>query len=429
MKIKRFLAKNMREAIRLVREEQGPDAVILSNRRIGNEIEVVAAVDYDAALMQQALRHERAQVEPVPAQVEQAAKPAPARIAAKPAERSPTPAIITPTPTRSAVNATPTAAATTPVLLKNKDIDALRVEMGGMRRLLETQLSGLIWNDLKQRQPESVAALGLLTDLGLEMKLAREIAGDIPADGGVDRARFLPLGLLSRRIPILGEDAVLAGGVIALIGPTGVGKTTTLAKLAARYAEHHGTRDIAVITTDHYRIGAQEQLFTYGRLLGVPVYTASNAAELSQALARLSDRKLVLIDTAGMSPRDRNLATQFSTLQSVSTRIRTYLVLAANAQAGDLDEVIRKFGRVPLAGAVLTKLDECTRIGGALSVLIRYKLKLAYTTDGQRVPEDLQIARADRLVLRAMQLARQVPAQVEDTTLAMNFGGVANAQA
>ncbi|TXG98052.1 MAG: flagellar biosynthesis protein FlhF [Nevskiaceae bacterium] len=416
MKIKRFLAKNMREAIRLVREEQGPDAVILSNRRVGKEIEVVAAVDYDAALMQQALRHERAQA---------ATPPAPPPPVEVPVMVAPQAAMPVPPPATPARTTPPSA----PVIVKTPDLEHLRAEMGGMRRLIEQQLSGLIWNDMKQRSPESVAALSLLTDLGIDMALARSIAGDLPPPGGTERARFLPLGLLSRRIPVHGGDPVLNGGVIALIGPTGVGKTTTLAKLAARYAEHHGTRDIAVITTDHYRIGAQEQLFTYGRLLGVPVYTASNATELSQALSRLSDRKLVLIDTAGMSPRDRNLAAQFATLQGVSTRIQTYLVMAANCQAGDLDEVVRKFGRVPLAGAVLTKIDEASRIGGALSVLIRHKLKLAYTTDGQRVPEDLQLARAERVVLRAMQLARQSPAQIEDMTLAMNFGGGAHAQA
>lgn len=419
MKIKRFLAKNMREAIRLVREEQGPDAVILSNRRVGKEIEVVAAVDYDAALMQQALRHERAQVAATPPPV---APPAEAPVMVAPKAAMPVP------PPAAPAQSTPPPPAA-PVIVKTPDLEHLRAEMGGMRRLIEQQLSGLIWNDMKQRSPESVAALSLLTDLGIDMALARSIAGDLPPPGGTERARFLPLGLLSRRIPVYGGDPVLHGGVIALIGPTGVGKTTTLAKLAARYAEHHGTRDIAVITTDHYRIGAQEQLFTYGRLLGVPVYTAANATELSQALARLSDRKLVLIDTAGMSPRDRNLAAQFATLQGVSTRIQTYLVMAANSQAGDLDEVVRKFGRVPLSGAVLTKIDEASRIGGALSVLIRHKLKLAYTTDGQRVPEDLQLARAERVVLRAMQLARQSPAQIEDMTLAMNFGGGAHAQA
>lgn len=425
MKIKRFLAKNMRDAIRQVREEQGPDAVILSNHRVNGGIEVVAAVDYDAALMQQALRHERGQIER-----SQAAEIAPAAPAPRPATDS-VPASATPRlPPRAAVPAQAPAAPTVaaaPVArppARDAEISRLREEMGGMRRLLEQQLSGFIWNDMKQRQPERVAALNMLSDLGLAPELARQLAGELPEGSGADRARFLPLGLLARRIPAAKADPVLSGGVIALIGPTGVGKTTTLAKLAARFAEHQGTRDIALVTTDHYRIGAQEQLFTYGRLLGIPVYSAGNAAELSQTLARLSDRKLVLVDTAGMSPRDRKLAEQFATLQGVATRIQTYLVLAANSQAGDLDETVRQFGRTPLAGCILTKLDESTRIGGALSVLINHQLPLAYTTDGQRVPEDLQLARADRLVLRAMQLARQAPAVIDDGTLAMKFGGV-----
>jgi flagellar biosynthesis protein FlhF len=417
MKIKRFMARNMREAIRMVRDEQGPDAVILSNSRVGNEIEVVAAVDYDAALMHQAVRHEirrsGAQIpSSAPAQAGMAAArvqppaPAPAR-----ASRAQSPV---PTPPPAPVA---TAAARDP------EITRLREDFSGMRRLLEQQLSGVLWNGMKTAQPERVSALNVLSDLGLDPELARQIAGELPEYSDADRARFLPLGLLSRRIPIVRKDPVLAGGAIALIGPTGVGKTTTLAKLASHFAMHHGTRDIALVTTDHYRIGAQEQLFTYGRLLGIPVHTASNAAELAQVMQKLSDRRLVLIDTAGMGPRDRNLAAQFSELKGVSGRISTYLVMAANSQASDLDEVVRRFGATPLDGGILTKLDESTRIGGALSVVIRSQLPLAFVTDGQRVPEDIQAARADRLVLRAMQMARQHPMVLDDSTLAMRFGG------
>ncbi|HWU69692.1 MAG TPA: flagellar biosynthesis protein FlhF, partial [Stenotrophobium sp.] len=306
---------------------------------------------------------------------------------------------------------------------RDPEITRLREDFSGMRRLLEQQLSGVLWNGMKTAQPERVSALNVLSDLGLDPELARQIAGELPEYSDADRARFLPLGLLSRRIPIVRKDPVLAGGAIALIGPTGVGKTTTLAKLASHFAMHHGTRDIALVTTDHYRIGAQEQLFTYGRLLGIPVHTASNAAELAQVMQKLSDRRLVLIDTAGMGPRDRNLAAQFSELKGVSGRISTYLVMAANSQASDLDEVVRRFGATPLDGGILTKLDESTRIGGALSVVIRSQLPLAFVTDGQRVPEDIQAARADRLVLRAMQMARQHPMVLDDSTLAMRFGG------
>ena len=407
MKIKRFQAKNMREAIRLVREEQGPDAVILSNRRVGGEIEVVAAVDYDASLIQQATRMQpmaEASSSAETATVEIQTTEAPVRKTAKPEPVA-------------AVAATESPA----------EMMQVRNELSSMRRLMERQLAGVIWNDMKQRQPERVAALNALNDLGIDPDLSRMIAGELPEKTNMERARFLPLGLLTRRIPVIKEDMVLQGGVIALIGPTGVGKTTTLAKLAARYTQTYGTRDIALVTTDHYRIGAQEQLFTYGRLLGIPAHTAGNAEELTALMKRLSDRRLVLIDTAGMSPRDRNLASQFSELKGIPTPIKTLLVMAANCQAGALHEVVSRFGTTPLAGCILTKLDESTRIGGAISVLIRRTLPLAYMTDGQKVPEDLHEARADRLVIRAIQLARERPADIEDETLAMKFTGAVHA--
>ena len=410
MKIKRFLAKSMREAIRLVREEQGPDAVILSNRRVGAEIEVVAAVDYDVSLIQQVQR-----------QVRQEISEASDEAAAHKIEIEKPVAAPSPSP----------APAITPESIKadNIEMTQVREELSDIRRLMERQLAGLIWKDLKQSQPERVAVLSALTDIGLDSELAQQIAGEVPEQVDSDRARFLPLGLLSRKIPIAKNDPVLEGGVIALIGPTGVGKTTTLAKLAARYAENFGTRDLALVTTDHYRIGAQEQLFTYGRLLGIPVYTASNGAELSDLMKRLSDRKMVLIDTAGMAPRDCNLAAQFSELQGISRPIKTFLVMSANSQAGSLNEIVNRFGTTPLAGCILTKLDESTRIGGALSVAIRHELPIAFTTDGQKVPEDLQLARADRLVIRAMQLVRQCPSETEDTTLAVKFSGANYANA
>ena len=406
MKIKRFLAKSMREAIRLVREEQGPDAVILSNRRVGSEIEVVAAVDYDVSLIQQVQR-----------QAAQETK-----------EVSETPAAEKVAPEKSVAAATPTINPE-PIKTDNVEITQVREELSDIRRLMERQLAGLIWKDLKQSQPERVAVLSVLNDIGLDNELARQIAGEVPEDTDSDRARFLPLGLLSRRIPVVKDDPVLEGGVIALIGPTGVGKTTTLAKLAARYAENFGTRDLALVTTDHYRIGAQEQLFTYGRLLGIPVHTASNSVELSELMTRLSDRKMVLIDTAGMAPRDLNLAAQFSELRGISKPVKTFLVMAANSQAGSLNEIVNRFGTTPLSGCILTKLDESTRIGGALSVAIRHNLPIAFTTDGQKVPEDLQQARADRLVIRAMQLVRQCPAEAEDSTLAVKFTGATYANA
>ncbi|HET8880795.1 MAG TPA: flagellar biosynthesis protein FlhF [Solimonas sp.] len=398
MKIKRFLAKNMRDAIRMVREEQGADAVILSNHRVAGGVEVVAATDYDAALMQQAVRR-NAPPEPPPE---------------------------TPKPDRGEdvrPAATPIAAPAAP------ELQQLRRELGGMKRMLETQIAGMAWREL-QEHPQKLRTLQTMINLGIEPRLAREIIAELPAAaaGDAERARFLPLGLLSRRIPVAAADAIHDGGIIALVGPTGVGKTTTIAKLAARYAELHGTRDLALVTTDHFRVGAQEQLFNYGRLLGVPVQTAATADELRAVLARLADRKLVLIDTAGIGPRDAKLQAQLGTMASASAKIRSWLVLSANSHAADLDDVIRRYAKAAPAACVITKLDETLRIGGALSAVIRHKLPVAYGCDGQRVPEDIEPGRANSLVLRAMQLARTTPARIDDATLALQFGAVHAAQ-
>ncbi|PPE74081.1 flagellar biosynthesis protein FlhF [Solimonas fluminis] len=406
MKIKRFLAKNMREAIRLVREEQGPDAVILSNRRIDGGVEVVAAVDYDAALMQQAQRAATAAAEPPPPAV----APAPA---APPVPRRAAPA---PAAVAAARPAAPLPAPAAP------ELQQLRREIGGVRRMMEQQFASLMWKDLREQQPERMAALRALANIGIDPALVRSILDEMPAQADGERARFLPLGLLSRRIPVVKKDFILDGGIFALVGPTGVGKTTTIAKLAARYAERHGVRDIALVTTDHYRVGAQEQLFTYGRLLGVPVHTAANGEELARTLFRLSDRKLVLVDTAGLSPRDQQLQAQFAELHGSRSPMRVLLTLSATQQAGDLEEIVRRFKPARPEGLVLTKLDEATRIGGALSAAIRHRLPLGYLADGQRVPEDLHLARADQLVLRAMQLTRQNPALPQDGTLALQYG-------
>jgi flagellar biosynthesis protein FlhF len=394
MKIKRFLAKNMRDAIRMVREEQGADAVILSNHRVAGGVEVVAATDYDAALIEQAARRGVPGTPPTDA-------PA--------AMRAPPPSV-------------PPAA---------PELQQLRRELGGMRRMLETQIAGMAWRELHDN-PLQLRALQTLINLGVEPKLARELIAGMPAGVDAGHARLTPLALLSKRLPVAGSDSrsdlIHDGGVIALVGPTGVGKTTTIAKLAARYAEMHGTRDLALVTTDHFRVGAQEQLFNYGRLLGVPVQTAADADELRLVLSRLADRKLVLIDTAGIGPRDAKLQAQLGAMGTASAGIRSWLVLSANSHAADLDDVIRRYAKAAPVACVITKLDETLRIGGALSAVIRHRLPVAYGCDGQRVPEDIEPGRANSLVLRAMQLARSSPARIDDATLALQFGAVHVAQ-
>lgn len=447
MKIKRFHAKTMREAIRMVREEQGADAVILSNRRIPGGVEVVSAVDYDAALIQQTLRQPTAPAaeEPPPSKPAEPAanalarKPLPAEPAAAATDRpaawheAPTEPrheliteeiVVSPSLARASAAsprsepASAPASVPAPVVVNTEKLER---EIVTMRRMLEEQLAGLMWGDMKRSRPLQAAALRALADMGIDPDLARAIAEEIPDSSDAERARFLPLGLLGRRLPVDAADPVMQGGVVALVGPTGVGKTTTVAKLAARFAATHGIRDIALVTTDHYRVGASEQLYTYGRLLGVPVYTVGASDNLAGTLARLEDRKLVLVDTAGLSHRDKTLITQIAKLRAIGPRLKSYLVLACNTQPASMLEALRSYNPLPLNGCILTKLDEAERIGSALSVSMRRSLPIAYFCDGQRVPEDIHAARADRLVLRATQLARQSTSTLEDEVIATGF--------
>lgn len=441
MKIKRFVAKNMREAIRQVREEQGPDAVILSNRRTADGIEVVAAVDYDAALVRQSQR--RADAEGAASPVAGAADDlgTDAMPAADPGSADAALAILFDDPPRkprsgSVVKATTAEAAASPArpavavavappaavvpaTVPVSEFQMLKDELGGLRQTLETRLAALAWNSLRQNQPRRYAVLQALSELGIVPAVARGIADELPETAGAERARFLPLGFLARRIPVTSTDMILDGGIIALVGPTGVGKTTTLAKLAARFAEVHGTRDIALVATDHYRIGAQEQLYTYGRLLGVTVHIVTPQLPLAATLERLSDRRLVLVDTVGMSPRDPAVDGQIAELAGAHPDLKALLMLAANCQAEDQLEVARRFGAAHLSGCIISKVDETARIGGAMSVAIQRQLPIAYFTDGQRVPEDLHVARADQLVIRAMQLSRRCAAPPDDEMLAL----------
>ncbi|HEX6832004.1 MAG TPA: flagellar biosynthesis protein FlhF [Rudaea sp.] len=387
MKIKRFVAPDMRTAFALVRDEQGPNAVILSNRRIDNGVEVIAATDYDEALVRQAIRSAAATAAPRQERTENAppAPPAPAPVAA--------PAHTTAAPTQSEMRA---------LWTKDPNLAEVKRELSAMRHVLEREV-GRFAEDRLREVPVRAHVLEELIEYGCDAEMARSIATCIPADADARRARGLQLGLLAKSLLVCKTEPIENGGAIALIGPTGVGKTTTLAQLAARYARAHSARDVALITTDVYRIGAREQLYTYGRLLGMPVVEAADEAALGEALKRLADYRLVLIDTAGLSQRDRALSDQLSWLARYPS-IASYLVMPANAQPRDLDEVVHRFGIAQPKGTILTKLDETGRLGGALSLSVRRKLPIAYVTDGQRVPEDLHRAEAPRLALRVTEL-------------------------
>lgn len=403
MRVRRFFAPDMRQAIRLVREAQGPDAVILSNRKIEGGVEIIAAVDYDESLI----------ASPSPASsADQAADKAPeAHRASEDNRQADASAAATPAP-GAAIHWDHDPA-----------IDAMREEIRQLRGLLENQLAHLAWADLNRREPLRTDLLRRLTRLGLDPALVEQLVARTAAARDEEHAWQLALAELAAMLPVDEQNLMDSGGVVALVGSTGVGKTTSIAKLAARYVLRHGQRQVALVTTDCYRIGAHEQLMTYGRILGVPVQVASSREELRSALRSLSDKRLVLIDTAGMSQRDVRLSEQFATLADSGVPIRTLLVLSATLQRSVLQETVRAFSGVALDGALITKIDEAASLGGLLSVVTHKHLPLAFIADGQRVPEDLHPARAQNLVQRAAELASKGE-WPHESALAEQYGGV-----
>ncbi|MEJ2344757.1 MAG: flagellar biosynthesis protein FlhF [Gammaproteobacteria bacterium] len=400
MKIKRYFAPDMRQAIRKVREEQGPDAVILSNRRVNGGIEIIAAVDYDESLFGQVAQDR-----------------APAVAAPEPAADDGVERENTPAPAASAG----VEWAQDPVLME------MRQEIRSLRGLLENQLSHLAWGDLARSNPLRAGVLQRFRDMSLGSDLSQQLAEQVHEADDLEHAWRQALARLAHRIDVTDDDILTRGGVVSLVGPTGVGKTTMVAKLAARYALRHGKRHVALVSTDSFRIGAHEQLQTFGQLLGVSVYSAPDSDSLSKVLTDLADKHLVLIDTAGMSQRDIRLSEQLATLQHVDREILTYLVLSANIHGSTADEVVRTFRRVPLHGCILTKLDESACLGGPLSAVIRYRLPVAYVGDGQRVPEDVHPARAHSLVSRAVALMQQAESCSVLSTIDESYGKMANA--
>jgi flagellar biosynthesis protein FlhF len=299
---------------------------------------------------------------------------------------------------------------------------AMRNEITNLRGMLEQQLTGLAWNDLKKNNPLRAKLIKQLLELGFGPELADQVIQSAEGkESDYRKAWQMTLSSLAEKLPIQDDDVALSGGVVALVGATGVGKTTTIAKLAARYALRHGRNNIVLITTDTYRIGALEQLRTYGRILGIPVKIAHNKKQLQDLLKLLSEKKLVLIDTAGMGQRDIRLMEQFSVINDCAMGLKTLLVLSSTTHRAALDETVRSFSNVEINGCILTKLDETTNLGAALSVVTEHQLKIAYISDGQRVPEDLHLARAHTLINRCVAIARRANQPLDNDSLELAY--------
>jgi flagellar biosynthesis protein FlhF len=437
MKIKRYTAASMRIALGQVRAEQGPDAVILSSRRSEEGVEVIAAVDYDESLMLDAGRA-RTPPPPAPAAPAVVAPPpvAPPPVAATPAAPPPVrpraPAAAAPTPVRPRAPAAPAAAAPAAAVApapapapapatsrksvpasptSDPDYREMRRELSDMRQLLERELADMSWRDQRQRDPVRARAFTALTRLDIAPDVAKQLTERIPEDLRTLSTDHVPAALLVKCLPMVTELESLHAGILVVVGPTGAGKTTTIAKLAARWTLRYGSDDLALVSTDGYRIGAREQLATFAKILGAPLHAANDGAELGRVLGRLARKKLVLVDTAGVGPRDARLGQQLDALRRGAGRARVVLALPAHCEAHALDGILAAFAPLSPAACVLTKIDEAASLGAVLSTVLRHRLPIAYLCNGQRVPEDMHAAHRRRvwLVKAALTLKQSKP--------------------
>ena len=422
MKIKRYLDTDMRKVLRRVRDEQGPEAVILSNRRVDDGIEVVAAVDYDEALIRHALGSQ-----PTAAEFSRIAEPADAAMGEVEEInfRNETDVDVIASDLRE-VDPGTARKRKSPVVVPDEtsaSLTAMRTEIASVRELLESQLSGLVWKDGTKRAPVRAQVLRNLARIGIAPDIANIIVNRLEPMQDIKQIWRSPLAELAQLIPVKEDNLLTHGGVVALIGPTGVGKTTTIAKIATRYAMTHGSEDIALICADAYRIGAKEHLTAFGHIIGVKVHAASTSAELNGLLDRLQSKKLILIDTEGMSQRDMDLSNRLAAYGSNVNRVHFYLTLSAASQEAGLDETIRRFNKVPLAGAIVSKIDEAGQLGCVISALIRNDLPALWFSDGQRIPDDLHTAARKRLWLvnQAVECMEASEPRIDERTMAENY--------
>lgn len=447
MNVRKFIAASARDALRKVKETLGNDAIILSNRGIPGGVEIMAVAARDMAMIVPTQVADSTPVErrPVVADLDDdyrvSLSSARAQVAQGVQHRAPsTPAAarpaMQPLPSRStgSVNAgiprtgslrnlevsRPQPAATTPP--QQRPVEAPRAqaplgaparpaaevvpmevmdEIRSLRKIVEQHLAGFAWGEAARSQPVKTDVLRQMLDAGFSPQFSRDLLADLPTEMDGMQAMAWVKGAADRSLFTIGNegDIVDRGGVYALVGPTGVGKTTTTAKLAARCVLRHGPSKVALVTTDGYRIGAHEQLRIYGRILGVSVYLVKDGAELRETLKELQHKHMVLVDTMGMSQKDKLVPELTDMLAGCD--VQRLLLLSSTSRGDTLDDVVRAYEGDNLAGCILTKIDEAASLATPLDVIMRHGLKLHYVSNGQRVPEDLHLPNRGYLLHRA----------------------------
>lgn len=367
MSIRKFIAPTARQALRDIRNELGDEAVILSNRRVGEGVEIIALAN------EEQLSGIKDQLSEIKGQVSGIGKESSSAMVSE-----------------------------SPIL----------IEIKSMQNMLQQQFAALSWNEAQHRDPQRAGLLRRMLNSGFSALLARRLLDKMPA--GKEQAESWIKQVLRHNLHVAGEadDIVAKGGVYALIGPTGVGKTTTTAKLAARAVVRYGADKVALLTTDSYRIGAYEQLKIYGKILGVAVHAVKDTDDLRLTLSALRHKHLVLIDTVGMGQRDERVGDQNEMFDA--TGVRRLLLLNATSGGDTLEDVVRMYrGSVSqetvsnITGCIVTKLDEAVNFGAVLDVAVRHRLVMHYMTNGQRVPEDLHSINLDYLLQHVLKTVEE----------------------
>jgi flagellar biosynthesis protein FlhF len=449
MKVRRYFAPDMRSALAAARREQGADVMIVGQRRVdgglelltaeGDEAEVMrvfapagaasrASADSDtdeAAIVTIASKHTDATppASPHKAPVASATNLAGAkrRVAPQVSAQVPATAIKAPkrpeqsTGTRAgtrvkqqgspATNGAPAKAsvAHSQTLWTHEPvIEQMHNELRSMRGLLQQQTAAQAWNALRQRHPMAAHLLRRSVSVGVAPRLAQGLVQIVPGSLSFDQGWEKFHHLFAQRLRVTGDELLERGGAAVLLGPTGAGKTTLACKLAAQFALRHGKGSVALVTADSQRIAAHEQLRSFGRIMGMPVRVIAGVEQLRPAIEEVYDHRLVLVDTAGMSHRDRRLDATFAAIRDCAPLVRPYLVASAATQARDLNAIFARYAPVSPAAVTLTKLDEASYLAPALSAAIVHQLAVAYVSAGQSIPEDCEVASAERLVARAL---------------------------
>lgn len=449
MNVQRFFGTTTREALAQVRARLGDDALILRNRSVDGGIEILAASGDDLGADSVATGNAPPPASPHAAQDAPDAGRRPAPTTPRRRAAAPVPPAMSTLSFENYARQRASGRGVDSIAGGLREAPANRVGMAGaddpaplrldghgeqatvqasqhlvdelrlMRSYISQQFSALSWVDGVRRTPVQAALLRRLIAAGFSARLSRLLVSRLPADHDDDEALVWLHAALARNLRCNAWPAGIPadGGVFALVGPTGVGKTTTAAKIAAHFALRHGIESVGLVTMDAYRIAARDQLEAFGRLIGLPVLAARDAGELRRHLDTLADRPLVLVDTAGIGQRDERVG---GTIEGLAENgVQRLLVLAASAQEDALEEVIEAYRGRDAAGIVLSKVDETPRLGGALDALVRHRLPLVGVADGQRVPEDWHGPDAASLVATALEPRVHDDFLLDDTELVM----------